>query len=913
MMRVASPTAAAGGRQQQHIAAVSGGGPLAALRRLLELLLALALGSRAGDGSAALRLLATVAGFAAPALALLALRQLWRQLFPHRPASLATDGEGAACCICQRKLVSASSRSTAGAICRLPQGRGLARSLEGKQCYLGCVVGGKSAGESPLPKDVAEELWQLAVDSPELWKRSDQTVRLCYEDLRLERASELGRPSPAPSLLVWAFEGVREVRISSCALRSLPKELGRLRALRSLVLFSCELREVPQEVGELCSLEQLYLNGNFLRQLPKCVGDLPSLSEVCVDANQLVSLPRFNCPKFKMLTAAGNLLQRPPEFASTLERLELHGNLLSALPGGSNWGRLRSLKAMGNQLHAMPASMASSLQWIEYLNLSDNCLQSLPEEMASLRYLESLFVYNNQLRTLPRGLLLSTRIRRLLLEGNPLEGACLVELAEDAEDSRAQVQTLAIDEPQARAMAAFTPEGAGALQPMCITVGNLIRAEGSSHSDGMYLKLARASQLRRSPGCAIAGTPGGPPSCSEAPAEVLVVAFAASQGEPEWLGLLRALPGVPGALEACPPPVGPLSAYVGGAFQAKDDSRFSALWRPAGGDGDELAELSSEDDAQVGGEGGEPIPDFDVLIACDGRMRWYSEDAEAVERALAGVCARYRRRLFVGASMGGYGALRHGARLADAVLAFGPQTLLAQAVLRPPGLDRNMLEAHTTSVIAAVRAARARGAEVQVHCAADTHLEHAYSLPLDDLGLVIHPLLPRVPFARLLDRAEVLWPIVGSAIQRLLIPVPGEGPVLPEANKVGAEVPARVCVARWGPGKLLRYYAGREEARAFFFDHRAPKLPRPGDWYCTQCSGRNMKLAFFCGRCASGGGDRKLAPNVADQGVRKVAGQGYPRRGDWGCGVCGSAMQARDKRCSHCNLHWNDPRHVVVE
>merc|ERR1712129_463068 len=116
-----------------------------------------------------------------------------------------------------------------------------------------------------------------------------------------------------------------------------------------------------------------------------------------------------------------------------------------------------------------------------------------------------------------------------------------------------------------------------------------------------------------------------------------------------------------------------------------------------------------------------------------------------------------------------------------------------------------------------------------------------------------------------------------------------------------------------GQGKLLRYHARREQARELFFGKRAPNLPRPGDWYCGKCSSRNTKHAFFCRKCTRGSSDYRCAPAIIDEGVVKVAAQGYPRRGDWGCGGCGAAMQSRDKRCSHCQAAWNDPRHIFME
>merc|ERR1711933_488377 len=75
--------------------------------------------------------------------------------------------------------------------------------------------------------------------------------------------------------------------------------------------------------------------------------------------------------------------------------------------------------------------------------------------------------------------------------------------------------------------------------------------------------------------------------------------------------------------------------------------------------------------------------DFDVLCVVDHRMSWYAGDADGFASALSNVTKTYKHVLFVGASMGGFGAMLHGGRLADAVLAFGPQGLISDAALRP--------------------------------------------------------------------------------------------------------------------------------------------------------------------------------------------------------------------------------------
>jgi len=240
-----------------------------ALRRLLEAFLAAL--RRSADQSPVTQLLLVAVGAAGPALALVVLRQLWRAL-QQRLALPASAEDNESCCFCNTHFKDQAAQRNSGPIFRLPTNRKLPKQLAGKRCFLGCVMRGSGPEASPLPKDIAEELWAFQADSPELWKRNDATVRICMEDLRLQRVSEICKPSRAPSPMAWLFAGVREVRISSCALQTIPKEIGLMKSLKALVILSCELGSLPAELGELSSLEQLFLNGNYLKALPRALG-----------------------------------------------------------------------------------------------------------------------------------------------------------------------------------------------------------------------------------------------------------------------------------------------------------------------------------------------------------------------------------------------------------------------------------------------------------------------------------------------------------------------------------------------------------------------------------------------------------------------------------------------------------------
>lgn len=289
------------------------------------------------------------------------------------------------------------------------------------------------------------------------------------------------------------------------------------------------------------------------------------------------------------------------------------------------------------------------------------------------------------------------------------------------------------------------------------------------------------------------------------------------------------------------------------------------------------------------------VGDFDVLSVVDHRMRWYTEDAAMFSGALQEVVRRYQRTLFVGASMGGFGALLHGGRLADAIVAFSPQADLKHATLRPPAGDVDGLEGFTAELCQSVAAARQRGALVEVHCAADEHLTHALTLPRAMAAITVHPLVPRKPFARLLDRAGVLLPIISNVLCQLLL----------QGATVGRVADPELAVACWSSaGSVQRYRAETPELLRLLCGRAAAGLPRPGDWFCGRCRKRNMQTQFFCNWCCSGGdaGSASVgAAHAGDPGACSVpSGQVYPRAGDWGCGRCGEANCGYQGKCGRC-------------
>jgi len=261
--------------------------------------------------------------------------------------------------------------------------------------------------------------------------------------------------------------------------------------------------------------------------------------------------------------------------------------------------------------------------------------------------------------------------------------------------------------------------------------------------------------------------------------------------------------------------------------------------------------------------------------------------------------------------MGGFGSLLHAGHLArkglfgagDAVITFGPQAVLNLATLRPPAEDINALETLATKMKQSARIAAEKGAIVEVHCASDEHLGHGLAIPLRDMALHIHPIVPRKPFAKLLHRTNLLLPIISDALARLLAPhlAPPLSP-LPDAANLHD---ARAVVARWTQpgGKLLRHWTTRFSFLQRFFGTESVPMPRPGDWFCEKCGVRNMSNNYWCHSCFRNAGNC-VTPEVhtmTDLGIVRVpSGNTWPRNGDWGCGKCGGACNYYEKTCGRC-------------
>ena len=158
---------------------------------------------------------------------------------------------------------------------------------------------------------------------------------------------------------------------------------------------------------------------------------------------------------------------------------------------------------------------------------------------------------------------------------------------------------------------------------------------------------------------------------------------------------------------------------------------------------------------------------YDVLYVCDVERSWYASNDLGVDQdaefrrwneALRDACARYRRVLYIGDSMGASASLMF-AEHATRVLAFCPQVDLYASSIRPS--RSNVWFKRFRRILR--EGLEASSADVDVHTGSWAHDTHQASLlPSDKVTHVVH----RVDSHRLalaLDGEDKLLPIVRDA------------------------------------------------------------------------------------------------------------------------------------------------------
>jgi Leucine rich repeat len=169
--------------------------------------------------------------------------------------------------------------------------------------------------------------------------------------------------SPSGGRIVSLVFSTKEFVEPWLRLSVLPREVGRLSALRRLSILDGTLTSLPDELAKLTNLETLQVYRCPLDGFPEVVLAIPTLKELGLLQVGLKELPAGIrvLSMLGLLQLDGNSLKSlPEEFTqlASLEEVHLSGNQLTALPSDiGNLTKLTRLTAAGNQITELPESI----------------------------------------------------------------------------------------------------------------------------------------------------------------------------------------------------------------------------------------------------------------------------------------------------------------------------------------------------------------------------------------------------------------------------------------------------------------------------------------------------------------------------------------------------------------------------
>ncbi|HWH86137.1 MAG TPA: leucine-rich repeat-containing protein kinase family protein [Pseudomonas sp.] len=177
---------------------------------------------------------------------------------------------------------------------------------------------------------------------------------------------------------------------------------GELSGITRLDL-SCGLTEFPREIFALAdTLEVLNLSGNALRSLPDDLHRLSRLRVLFCSDNQFTELP----------TCLGQ--------CAALTMVGFKANRIVDVPAAALPMRLRWLILTDNEIESLPDELGERPE-LQKLMLAGNRLHSLPQSLRHCHRLELIRIAANQLSELPQWLLTLPSLTWLAYAGNPLE------------------------------------------------------------------------------------------------------------------------------------------------------------------------------------------------------------------------------------------------------------------------------------------------------------------------------------------------------------------------------------------------------------------------------------------------------------------------------------------------------------
>lgn len=196
------------------------------------------------------------------------------------------------------------------------------------------------------------------------------------------------------------------------------------RTLKELDLRDNPLYEIPNVIFQLELLEILNLGNCEISNIPVGIKNLKSLRKLYLDNNQIITPEHLSLPVLDHLYLENNGVTSISGIQLLkLSMLDLSENFIESLPEQFLENCvLKRLLLRGNSLRKLPESLCG-VTTMRYLDVSKNLLSKLPEDVGSLSNLKYLNISWNDLTALPESIVKLQQLKKekFFCGENPLQ------------------------------------------------------------------------------------------------------------------------------------------------------------------------------------------------------------------------------------------------------------------------------------------------------------------------------------------------------------------------------------------------------------------------------------------------------------------------------------------------------------
>ncbi|CAL7952316.1 unnamed protein product [Xylocopa violacea] len=236
--------------------------------------------------------------------------------------------------------------------------------------------------------------------------------------------------------------------LQSNMLHTLPAEIGNLKKLKILNLSNNKLEKLPYEFYRLAELHELNLKSNNINQLDPAIGDFIMLTHLDLSYNNLIELPigmgylvrlitldlshnmltevppdLTNMRALQKLDASYNQLEILPPLGELrkIEKVMLQTNKLASFPDMSGCTILKVLHLANNNITEIDMSCLEGVGQLKTLTLGNNQIESIPEEIIKLVYLEIFDLSHNKITLIPSYIGILPNLKQFVIDGNDVQ------------------------------------------------------------------------------------------------------------------------------------------------------------------------------------------------------------------------------------------------------------------------------------------------------------------------------------------------------------------------------------------------------------------------------------------------------------------------------------------------------------